>query len=215
MVNWGCHIHRRRFPSRSRTWRRVGIVPPCRFYWGRWMWQSPNPSARGSPMSESRFIKLRRTVLATLLVPLLLAALSCAGSEPNASAACDAHTSESARRYCAAGESLNAERTPGKSWSDGSNWRDGVSHLPPSTPLEPSANILPNLTCTQWEALNMSVFPEGLAYGPQDWYSAPSADAIAAEWKRNLARAIWGEHPQATKWMERENFITSCGSMMK
>ena len=64
-----------------------------------------------------------------------------------------------ARQYRDAGAALDKQRDVTVTWADGSNWRDGISHHPPELPLGPEAHILSNMTCTQWEALNMAVFP--------------------------------------------------------
>ena len=122
---------------------------------------------------------------------------------------------ELASKYRAVGAEMAARRSPDKKWEDGSNWHDGRSHEPPLLPLPPDTEILECMTCTQWEALEMSVFPESDDYDGMNWHRQPDADRIGDQWNANLVDTIWGDLPEADEWMEGENFIDSCGSLMR
>ena len=120
-----------------------------------------------------------------------------------------------AAKYTAAGERLYEERTPGVAWEDGSNWQDGISHQLPELPLAMNMNITEGMTCAQWEALNMAVFPEGEDYDRGNWWAHTDADEIGERWKENLARTIWGDSEASINQMVWENFMDSCGSRMR
>ena len=115
------------------------------------------------------------------------------------------------QQYHDAGAELDSQREGTLTWADGSNWRDGSSHRMPDLPLEPAARILSRMTCAQWEALNVTVFPQGEGYSEFNWHENPDDDLIGQRWKENLTSAVWGNHPQAPKWLERENFGQECG----
>lgn len=123
------------------------------------------------------------------------------------------HPADLAEKYRLAGEKLDADRPPSVKWTDQSNWHDGISHLLPKLPLEPAAPIRTSMTCAQSEALQMAVFPDG--EDAMTWHLEPNAEDIAKQWGLNLATTIWGEHPQAMEWYERETFQETCGAMMQ
>ena len=130
-----------------------------------------------------------------VLVVLLLVACSVA-TPPTATPEQDAEPAiappapepltTSEREYREAGESLNSKRSPDVAWADGSNWRDGVSHELPSLPIAPSARILDGMTCIQWEALNIAVFPDG--YDILDWYRRTTPTRLATSGSRTWQR---------------------------
>ena len=120
-----------------------------------------------------------------------------------------------AARYTTAGERLYEERTPDVAWEDGSNWQDGVSHQLPELPLAMDTDITEGMTCAQWEALEIAVFPEGEDYDRTDWWTHPDSDEIGTRWKENLARTIWGDSEASINQMVWENFMDSCGSQMR
>ena len=76
-------------------------------------------------------------------------------------------------------------------------------------------NITEGMTCAQWEALNMAVFPEGEDYDRGNWWAHTDADEIGERWKENLARTIWGDSEASINQMVWENFMDSCGSRMR
>ena len=115
------------------------------------------------------------------------------------------------QQYQNAGTALDSQRDGTTTWADGSHWRDGSSHQLPDLPLEPEARILSMMTCAQWEALNMAVFPQGEGYSEFNWHEHPNADVIGQKWKENLAEAVWGRNSQALTWLERESFPNECG----
>ena len=124
-------------------------------------------------------------------------------------------TSPLSDRYSQVGEHLDSRRSPGSVWADGSNWVDGVSHRMPTLPIAPSDRILDGMTCAQWEALNIAVFPHAPGYDTLNWYQRADADEIADKWNQNLADAIWGPHPNSLVRLERESFADSCGQRMR
>ena len=116
-----------------------------------------------------------------------------------------------AQKYRDAGAALDSQRDGTTTWADGSHWQDGSSHQLPDLPLEPEVRILSRMTCAQWEALNMAVFPQGEGYSEFNWHEHPDADVIGQKWKENLAEAVWGRNSQALTWLERESFPNECG----
>ena len=85
------------------------------------------------------------------------------------------------QQYQNAGAALDSQRDGTTTWADGSHWRDGSSHQLPDVPLEPAARILSKMTCAQWEALNMAVFPQGEGYSEFNWQEHPNADRDRAK----------------------------------
>ena len=127
-----------------------------------------------------------------------------------------AANAELAAKYTEAGEGLGEARSPDITWSDGSNWRDGVSDRLPDLPLALNVDIQEGMTCTQWEALEMAVFPEGEGYDLSNWTWRSDSDEIATRWKENLARVIWGDGngAMARKFIGPV-FEDHCGSRMQ
>ena len=123
---------------------------------------------------------------------------------------------ELARKYTEAGEGLDEARSPDLTWSDGSNWRDGVSHQLPDLPLSLRVGVQEGMTCAQWEALEIAVFPEGESYNRSNWWGHPDSDEIRTLWREELARAVYGGDYGA---MAREFigavFTDHCGSRMR
>ena len=162
---------------------------------------------------------MRLLLPAVLVSTLLTLAIACSPTtpaHPSPTQMPSIPESELAQKYRLAGEGLASRRFPNRSWGDRSNWSDGVSHSLPALPLEPDTRIWSGgMTCAQWEALDIAVFPEGEDI--MRWHLEPHADAIEEWWEANLAMVVWGEeeHPQAIAWAKRENFTTSCGSLMK
>ena len=149
-----------------------------------------------------------------LTVAVLLLVLSCGGDNAITEGT-STIAPELASKYQAAGEKLDSARSPSKKWGDGSNWQDGRSHEPPPLPLPPETEILDGMTCAQWEALEMAVFPESDNYTVSNWHRQPNSSKIGDQWRSNLAEAIWGDLPQADNWMEENNFLEDCGSLMR
>ena len=117
-------------------------------------------------------------------------------------------------RYKARGQELHEDRTPDLRWADGSHWEDGVSHELPRLPLDAEAFISESMTCIQAEALESVTFPHELA-DKNTWHLQPTADAIASEWERRHAEALWGPDPRAATWLGREQFTDWCGERMQ
>ena len=124
--------------------------------------------------------------------------------------------SELAAKYTEAREWLDEARSPDLTWSDGSNWRDGVSDRLPELPLAPGVEVTEGMTCAQWEALEIAVFPEGEGYGLSDWWQHPDSDEISERWKENLARAVYGndQGAAAIRFIGAE-FTVHCGERMR
>ena len=96
-------------------------------------------------------------------------------------------------RYLEAGERLAGERSPDVAWSDGSNWHDGISHQLPELPLPLRVAVEDGLTCAQWEALNIAVFPESNDYDLGNWRQHPESDQISALLEREPGPCgLWG-----------------------
>ena len=164
--------------------------------------------------------------LLTALVLIGIVGISCTTNQPlptpaapqtttisTTVAATDTPPSEFAAAYRREGEKLYAARSPGVAWLDGSNWTDGISDRPPSLPIEPGAPIGSGVTCAQEEIIQMTAFPAG--EDPMTWHMEADADAIGSLWTLNKATAIWGEHPEALDWLDREPFSQRCGSLMQ
>ena len=147
-----------------------------------------------------------------MALAILLFVLACgtgdAPAEPNS-----IFVPELVSEYTSAGAEMAARRDPDKTWEDGSNWHDGQSQEPPAVPLAPGSRILDGMTCAQWEALEMASFPEG--YTLRNWDLNPDADKIADLWRANMADVVWGAAPEADEWLERENFMDSCGRKIR
>lgn len=119
-----------------------------------------------------------------------------------------------ATRYTQAGRELDGERSPNLAWADGSNWRDGVSDQLPALPLALDVDVGVGMTCAQWEALEMAVFPEGEDYDQSNWWGRPNSGEIKELWKENLARTIWGDSETSVYRMVGVFFRDSCGERM-
>lgn len=152
--------------------------------------------------------------LSLALAGFLLLLLACTSpGEPNFLENPTLTPTELERAYHESGESLNAARSPNRKWADGSNWLDGVSHLLPTLPIAEGEFIRDNLTCTQAEALLMAAFPLGADI--ETWHMEPNSDEIGDAWEYNHATLIWGNHPDALEWYQRENFGDTCGNLMR
>ena len=122
---------------------------------------------------------------------------------------------EIAAKYALAGERLYRERTSEVAWADGSNWTDGVSHELPELPIPLSAGVVEGMTCAQWEALNMALFPEGKDYDLSNWWQHPDSDEIGEVWKENLGRTIYGTEHFPVIQLLGANFADNCGTRMR
>ena len=47
------------------------------------------------------------------------------------------------------------------------------------------------------------------------WHLEPDASEIGKRWTLNLVTALWGEHPEALSWYERQSFSDRCGQRMQ
>lgn len=117
-------------------------------------------------------------------------------------------------RYKRRGEELHRDRESDLRWRDGSHWKDGVSHELPDLPLAAEALVSKSMTCIQAEALESAVFPEDMA-NRGTWHIKPNSDQVGAEWRLRHARAVWGDHPRARMWLNREDFTDWCGNQMR
>ena len=135
---------------------------------------------------------------------------------PTPTSAERAARAELTANYVEAGERLSGERSPDITWSDGSNWHDGISHQLPELPLPLRVAPQEGLTCAQWEALNMAVFPESNDYDRSNWWGRSDSGEISALWRENLARAVYGDRygAMARKFIGPV-FTDHCGSRMR